>query len=336
VSRIREEDSMRTRSVLLATMLVAAAATLATAPGTAGAADFPVKPVTLVVAFAAGGPTDTIVRALQEKLGQRLGQPAVVLNKPGSGGLLAAEFVAKSKADGYTVLVLSLSHLVRQAIDPKMPVDMLKDFEPICTYVSLPIVFVVGGDSRFKTIDELIDFGVKSPGKLSFGSSGIGATSHLSGELFRLHAKLQFKHVPFAGEAPLLTAVMGGHVDFGSFGAPTVVGKAASGDVRVLATLEGKRIPYFKETPSFTEKGYPQIVMPSWYGFAVPAGTPKDVVARLNEGLRGAIKDPSSQAVIEKLGFSEIYRSPEETRAFVRAELERFIHITREANITVQ
>jgi tripartite-type tricarboxylate transporter receptor subunit TctC len=316
--------------------MLLATALLLSAPLAALAADFPNKPVNLVVAFAAGGPTDTIVRALHEKLGQRLGQPAVVLNKPGSGGLLAAEFVAKSKADGYNVLVLSLSHLLRQAIDPKMQVDMLKDFEPICTYVGLPIVFVVKGDSKFKTIDDLIDFGLKNPGKLSFGSAGIGATSHLSGELFKLHTKIQLKHVPFAGEAPLLTAVMGGHVDFGSFGAPTVVGKAASGDVRVLAALEEKRIPYFKDTPTFKDKGYPQVVMPSWYGFAAPAGTPKDVLAKLNDSLRGAIKDPATQAIIDKLGFVEIYRTPEETKAFARSELERFTQITKDAGITVQ
>lgn len=305
-------------------------------PQAADAAAFPERPVNLVVAFAAGGPTDTIVRAMQERLGEKLGQPAVVQNRPGSGGLVAAEFVAKSKADGYTILVLSLSHLVRQAIDPKMTIDMLKDFEPICTYVSLPIVFVVKGDSPFKTIEGLIDYGLKNPGRLSFGSAGIGATSHLAGELLKLHTKIQFKHVPFTGEGPLLTAAMGGHIDFASFGAPTVVSKAASGDVRILATLEESRVGYMKEVPTLAEKGYPGVVMPSWYGFAVPAGTPKDAAARLGDSLRGAIKDPGTQALITKLGFNEIYRTPESTKAFVRTELDRFIQITKAANITVQ
>jgi tripartite-type tricarboxylate transporter receptor subunit TctC len=309
-----------------------AVAVLAGASPAVAAATFPERPVNLVVAFAAGGPTDTIVRALQEKLADKLGQPAIVQNKPGSGGLVAAEFVAKSKADGYNILVLSLSHLLRQAIDPQMGIDILKDFESITTYVSLPIVFVTRSDSQFRTIDDLIAYGLKNPGRLAFGHSGIGATSHLSGELFRLHTKIQLKFVPFAGEAPTMTAIMGGHVDFGGFGGPTPRGK----DVRVLAALEEKRISYFPDVPTFVEKGYRQIVMPSWYGFAVPAGTPKDVVAKLHEALKAAIKDPATQANIERLGFNEIYRTPEETRAFVRAEFERFKELTSAAGIVVK
>ena len=317
------------RLILLTVVLVAG---LATVPGTTPAAGFPERPVNLVVAFAAGGPTDTIVRALQEKLGEKLGAPAVVLNKPGSGGLLAAEYVAKSKADGYNILVLSLSHLLRQAIDPQMTIDMLKDFESITTYVSLPIVFITKSDSQFKTIDDLISYGQKNPGKLTFGHSGIGATSHLSGELFRLHTKIQLKFVPFTGEAPTMTAIMGGHVDFGGFGGPTPRGK----DVRVLATLEEKRISYFPDVPTFVERGHPKVVMPSWYGFSVPAGTPKDVVAKLHDALKAAIKDPATQATIDKLGFNEIYKTPEETRTFVRTEYERFKELTTAAGITVQ
>jgi len=319
---------MRRQSVLGILALIS----LLALPVLTSAAGFPEKPVNLVVAFAAGGPTDTIVRALHEKLGEKLGVPAIVLNKPGSGGLLAAEYVAKSKADGYNVLVLSLSHLLRQAIDPKMTIDMLKDFEPITTYVSLPIVFITKSDSQFKTIDDLIAYGLKNPGKLTFGHSGIGATSHLSGELFRLQTKIQLKFVPFAGEAPTMTAVMGGHVDFGGFGAPTPRGK----DVRVLAALEEKRISYFPDVPTFVEKGYSKIVMPSWYGFTVPAGTPKDVVAKLHDALKAAIKDPATQATINKLGFNEIYRPLEETKTFVRTEYERFKEVTTAAGIVVK
>jgi len=317
------------RLILTAALLVAG---LTAIPGMSLAAGFPERPVNLVVAFAAGGPTDTIVRALQEKLGEKLGAPAIVLNKPGSGGLLAAEYVAKSKADGYNVLVLSLSHLLRQAIDPKMTIDMLADFEPITTYVSLPIVFITKSDSQFRTIDDLIAYGLKNPGKLTFGHSGIGATSHLSGELFRLHTKIQLKVVPFTGEAPTMTAIMGGHVDFGGFGGPTPRGK----DVRVLAALEEKRIAYFPDVPTFVEKGYPKIVMPSWYGFSVPAGTPKDVVAKLHDALKAAIKDPATEATINRLGFNEIYRTPDATKTFVRTEFDRFKELTTAAGITVQ
>lgn len=321
---------MKLRHLVLITFALVAC--VATNSGTALAEGFPDKPVNLIVAFSAGGPTDTIVRAIQDKLGEKLGVPVIVQNKPGSGGLLAANYVATSKADGYTVLVLSLSHLLRQAIDPKMTIDMLKDFDSITTYVSLPIVFITSSDSQFKTIDDLIAYGLKNPGKLTFGHSGIGATSHLSGELFRLQTKIDLKLVPFAGESATITAIMGGHVDFGGFGAPTPRGK----DVRVLAALEEKRISYFPDVPTFVEKGYPKIVMPSWYGFSVPAGTPKDIVDRLHDALSAAIKDPAIQATIEKLGFNEIVRTHEETKTFVRTEYERFKALTTAAGISVK
>lgn len=312
-------------------------ACLASPPGEqAGAAGFPDKPVNLVVAFAAGGPTDTIVRALQEKLGEKLGAPAVVQNKPGSGGLVGAEFVAKSKPDGYTVLVLSLSHLLRQAIDAKMSVDILRDFEPITSYVSQPLVLVVKGDSRYKTLEDLVDFGLKNPGKLNFGSAGIGSTGHFSGELFKLATKVKQKHVPFAGDAPTITALMGGHIDFLTTGTPAVVGKVASGDLRLLATWEESRIPELKEVPTFKEKGYPDALMYSWFGFVVPTGTPKEVVAKLDAGMRSAIKDPSVQATIKKLGFNEIYRPPADFAKFIKSELDRFAKIAKEEGIKVE
>ena len=319
--------NLRKRALLGA---LAAAAALAL-PG-AWAQTWPSRSVSIIVPFPAGGTTDVLARALGQDLSKTLGQPVVVENKPGAGATLGADYVAKSKADGYNVLVLSLSHLLRQAIDPKMTIDMLKDFEPVTTYVSLPIVFVTKSDSQFKTIDDLIAYGQKNPGKLSFGHSGIGATSHLSGELFRLQTKIQLKVVPFTGEATTLSAIMGGHVDFGGFGGPTPRGK----DVRVLAALEEKRISYFPDVPTFVEKGYPKVVMPSWYGFAVPAGTPKDVIAKLHDALKAAIKDPATQAVITKLGFNEIYRPLEQTKPFVRSEYERFKELTTAAGIVVK
>ena len=192
--------------------LVAVAGLLLASP--ANAADFPTKPVNLVVGFAAGGETDIVVRAMNDKLGEKLGQPAVVLNKAGSGGLVGAEFVAKSKPDGYNLLTLSLSHILRQSADSQMPVNVLKDYEPICRYVTQPLVVVVKGDAAYKTIEELIDFGRKNPGKLSFGSPGVGSLGHFSGEYFKATTKITYKHVPFQGSAPLTTALMGGHIDF--------------------------------------------------------------------------------------------------------------------------
>ena len=196
----------------------------------AWAAEFPTKPVNLVVGFAAGGETDIVVRAMNEKLGEKLGQPAVVLNKAGSGGLVGAEFVAKSKPDGYNLLVLSLSHILRQAADPQVPVDVMKDYEPLCRYVTQPLVIVVKGDSPYASIEGLIDFGRKNPGRLSFGSPGVGSLGHFSGEYFKATTKITYKHVPFQGSAPLTTALMGGHIDFLITALPpaTVLGRLAA------------------------------------------------------------------------------------------------------------
>jgi tripartite-type tricarboxylate transporter receptor subunit TctC len=262
--------------------------------------------------------------------------PAVVLNKPGSGGLVGGDFVAKSKPDGYNLLVLSLSHLLRQAIDPQMPFDVLKDFDPICLYVTQPLVFVVKGDSRFKTIEEMIDFGLKNPGKLSMGSAGIGATSHFSGELFKVATKVNYKHVPFAGDAPNITALMGGHIDFLVTGLPIVSGKVASGDLRLLASFEETRLPEMKDVPTFKEKGYPEAIMYSWFGFVAPKGTPKDILGKLDSSLKSAIKDPVTQGNIKKIGFNESYKGPAEFDKFIKFEFDRFNKVTKEEGIVMK
>ena len=299
-------------------------------------AGFPEKPVNLVVAYAAGGSTDIIVRAMNEKLAEKMGAPAIVVNKPGSGGLVGAEFVAKSKPDGYTVLVLSLSHLLRQAIDPKMTIDVLKDFEPICLYVTQPLVIVVKGDSKFKSIEEMIDYGLKNPGKLSMGSAGIGATSHFSGELFKAATKVKYKHVPFAGDAPNITALLGGHIDFLVTGLPIVSGKVASGDLRLLASFEEGRLPDIKEVPTLKEKGFPEAIMYSWFSFVVPAGTPKEIVGKLDGFLKSAIKDPNTQTAIRKIGFQEAYKGLEEFPRFVKSEFDRFGKVAKTEGISVK
>lgn len=302
----------------------------------AAAADYPTKPVNLVVAYAAGGSTDIIIRAMSDKLGEKLGQPAVVQNKPGSGGVIGAEYVAKSKPDGYNLLVLSLSHLLRQSIDSQMAVNVLKDLDPICLYVTQPLVVVVKGDSKFKSLEELVAFGLKNPGKLSFGSAGIGATSHFSGELIKAATKMKFKHVPFAGDAPNITALMGGHIDFLVTGLPIVSGKVASGDLRLLASLEESRSPDTKDVPTMKEKGYPDAVMYSWFGFAAPAGTPKEIGVKLDATIRAVIKAPATQAAIRKIGFSEAHKGAAEFGEFIRAEFKRFDKVAKNEGITVK
>lgn len=300
------------------------------------AADFPAKPVNLVVGFAAGGETDIVVRAMNDKLGEKLGQPAVVLNKAGSGGLVGAEFVAKSKPDGYNLLTLSLSHILRQAADPQMPVNVLKDFDPLCRYVTQPLVVVVKGDSPHKTIEELIEFGRRNPGKLSFGSPGVGSLGHFSGEYFKATTKITYKHVPFQGSAPLTTALMGGHIDFLITALPAVVGKLASGELKAIASFEGGRLEKIKEIPTLKEKGYPDLVLHGWFGYVAPAGTPKEILDKLGKAMRDTIRDPAIVAAVRKMDFNDAYLDSEELRQYMRSEFARFAEVAKREKIEIK
>ncbi len=305
--------------------------------GTAlAASDFLNKPVNLVIGFAAGGETDIVVRAMNEELGKRLGVPAIVLNKPGSGGLVGAEFVAKSKPDGYNLLVLSLSHVLRQAGDPTMSVNVLKDFDPICRFVTQPIVLVVKGDSQFKTVENLIDFGKQNVNKLNFGSPGVGSVGHFSGELFKAETKATFKHVPFSGSAPSITALMGGHIDFLITALPALGGKVASGDLRILASFADKRLPEMKDVPTMIERGFSQARMSGWFGFVAPAGTPRDVLEKLGQAFRATIKDPKIVETVQKMTFNEAYLSAGELAAHIKSELAVFSKIAKEEGIVIK
>lgn len=316
--------------------LVLAAAIILALARVGMTADFPNKPVNLIVAYAAGGSGDVVVRAMLDKFSQRLGGPAILVNKPGSGGLLGAEYVAKAKPDGYNILVLSLSHILRQAIDPKIPFNVIKDFEPICFYVIQPLVLLVKGDSKFRTVEDLIDFARKNPGKLTMGNSGTGATSHFSGELFKATTKINFKMVPFEGEAKTNTALLGGHVDFAVMGYPISMGSLASGDLRALATFEDERLPGLKDVPTLKERGLPEAVMYSWYGFVAPAGTPKEITEKLDLSMRVGIKDPGAQEILRKAGFREAYKDREALKTFMQYELERFTRVAKTQAITVE
>jgi len=301
----------------------------------AAAAEFPYKPVNLIVAYAAGGSGDVVVRAMLDKFSEKLGGPAVLVNKPGSGGLVGGEYVAKAKPDGYNILVLSLSHILRQAIDPKMPFNVVKDFEPVCFYVIQPLVLVVKGDSKFRTVEDLIDALKKNPGKLTMGNSGTGATSHFSGELFKATTKTNFKMVPFEGEAKTNTALLGGHVDFAVMGYPISMGNLASGDLRALATFEDERLPSLKDVPTLKERGFPEAIMYSWYGFVAPVGTPKGITEKLDTSMRVGIKDAGAQEILRKAGFREAYKDREGLRALIKYELDRFTKVAKTQGITV-
>ncbi len=297
---------------------------------------FPEKPVNLIVCFGAGGSTDTVIRAMTDQLSDKLKVPAVVLNKPGSGGQLGAKFAAKADPDGYTVLILSLSHLLRMAIDPEGAVDILKDFDMVGRYVNQPLILGVGKDSPFKSLQDLINHAKQNPGKLKYGSAGIGATGHFACEQFIKAADLDIKHVPFKGDANATTATMGGHVDFSVTGLPQFGPKAASGDIKLLAAYTTERISALPDVPTFTELGFPQVAMYSWFGFAVPKGTPKGIIDTLAAALEQGIKDPVTMKNLDNLKFNEWFIGPEQMAKFVQNEFVTFKKVAEAAGIKVE
>jgi tripartite-type tricarboxylate transporter receptor subunit TctC len=297
--------------------------------------DFPNKPINVVVPFAPGGSLDISTRPFCEVLSQKAGVPAVLLNKPGSGSLVGSEFVSKSKPDGHTILVFTLSLILRQIIDPKLEIDVFKDLEPVSRFFRQPLVVVAKGDSKFQTIDELVDFAKKNPGKLSMGSAGVGATSHFSGELIKKSAKIEFKHVPFNGDGPNITALMGGHIDFLVTSAPAVQGKVAAGELKLLATLSDTRLPDYKDLPTMKERGYTDAVMYSWFAFMAPPGTPKEIIQKLDGYIKATLKDEAIQKTFEKLGFQEAYLGAKELPVFMRSEYDRFKQIATSQGISI-
>ncbi len=301
----------------------------------ARAVDFPTKPVNIVVPYPAGGSADLPVRAISDKVSEKLGVPVIVVNKPGSGGLVGGQFVVTSKPDGYNILLFSFSHAIRQTIDPKMPFDVFKDLEHICQFFAQSIFLLTGKDSKFKTIEDMIDFAQKNPGKLSLSHSGIGTTGHFCLELMKREVKIDFKPVPFSGgEAQGITALMGGHIDGSIVGLVGFVGKQDV--VRPLACFDKTRTPLMENVPTFVEKGYPDVVMDAWFSFAAPAGTPKETIEKLDDAFRAAIKDPASQAAFKKLSLREIYKGPAEFQQVLRSEYGRIDRIAKEAGITVK
>jgi tripartite-type tricarboxylate transporter receptor subunit TctC len=286
------------------------------------AIDFPTKPVNFIVPFSPGGTTDTVARIITDRMEKELGVPVIVLNKPGSGGVVGGEFVAKSKPDGYNIFVIGPPPIIRQAIDPAIPIDVLKDFEPISLFCSSQVILVVKGDSKFNTVDDLVDYARKNPGKLSCGTPGIGTIGHFTAEILKANLKITFKNVPFTSDAQSSTALMGGHIDFLSTTWGILSGKVASGDFRALACYGETRLP--------------EAIIDTPFGFLAPAGTPKEIIERLDKATQAATGDPVTNERYKKLGFYVVYKGSADFGKFLKSELEKYINISKAAGISLK
>ena len=307
---------------------------LAMAAGAATAQSFPTKPVHIIIPFVAGGSSDIVGRAIGAKFQELLGQPAVVENKPGANGAIAAEFVAKSDPDGYTILVGSIGVFsINAALFKDLRYNPVRDFAPITLAVTTPNVLITKPALAAKSMKELVEFAKKNPGKLAYCSSGTGSSDHLTAELLKQMAGIDALHVPYKGGAACQTDIMGNQVDFSFQNLGAVTNYIKGGRMKALAVTAGKRHPQLPDVPSAGEAGFPELVVTSWQAAAAPAKTPRAVVAKLNEATVKALRSPEVRERMTQIGFDVVAGTPEEFGKFMQQEIDRWTKVVQRGGI---
>ncbi len=302
----------------------------------ARAADYPSRPVTLVVAFTPGGPSDVLARIVGKKMGELLGQPFVIENRPGAGGNIAADTVAHATPDGYTMLMGNNSILAtNEALYKHITYSPQKDFIPITLIGTQANILVVNNDVPAKSLKELIALAKAQPGKLNFASSGHGAAAHLAGELFRTEAKVDIVHVPYKGAAPALQDVIAGHDQMMFATAASVLGQINGGQVRALAVTTIKRTTALPDLPTMDEAGLKGFEASTWHGLVAPTGTPPQVIATLHEAAIKALHDRGVEASLAKLGVDIVGNTPKEFEAYIKSEIPKWTAIVKASGATL-
>jgi tripartite-type tricarboxylate transporter receptor subunit TctC len=309
---------------------------LAAVSTTASAQSYPAKPIRFLVPFGPGGVGDITARVVAQKIGASLGQQIVVDNRPGAGGIVASELVAKSAPDGYTLLLLNNAHAVSMSLFKSLPYDTLRDFAPVSSISTFSIVLLVNTDSPIRSVKDLIASAKASPGKLNAGTIQIGATQHLSSELFKSMAGIDIVHVPFTNTGAVLTGLRGGSVQIAfEFIAP-VVGQVKAGALRALAVSTRTRFAGLPDVPTVHEAGVPGYEVMSWNGIAAPAGTPKAVIDRLNRAITEALAMPDVKQRFQELAVDARPDTPEGFRKLVASEIVKWGKVIETARIPKQ
>ncbi len=313
---------------------VLTALAFAAACASALAQEYPAKPVRIVVPYSAGGGIDALIRAIGQRLYEAWGQPALVENKPGASGIIGAEYVAKSAADGYTLLVTEASLLLNSILHGKLPYDSVKDFAPVTQLVIVHHVLAVNSTLPAKNIRELIELAKTKPGELSYASYGTGSVAHLEMELFQAMAGIRLVHIPYKGGGPAFTDVVAGRVPmtFASFGIALPQWKA--GKVRLLGVVSPRRYPRYPEVPTVAEAGLPGYEVTPWFGLHAPAATPREVINRISAEAQKILADPVfREKNLDPQGLEPTVSSPERFSEMLKSQALQWGKIVRDANV---
>jgi tripartite-type tricarboxylate transporter receptor subunit TctC len=297
---------------------------------------FPSKSIKIVVPNAAGGAADLTARAVGQKMAEALGQPVVIDNKPSAGGIVAGEVVAKAAPDGHTILLISSGTAVSESLFKSLPFDTVKDFIPVAPLATLDLVIVSAEGGKFKTLADLIAYAKANPGKLNIGTPNIGTTQHLAAELFKSATGLDIQIVPFNGTPPVINALRGGQIDAGLDILGPLLTQIKGNALRPLAVTGAKRSRALPDVPTAKEAGVANYVAASWNGLAVPAGTPKDVVARLNKEINAALNDPAVHKRLIELNLDPQPGTSEQAAALLQNDIKRWGEVITRAKIGKQ
>jgi tripartite-type tricarboxylate transporter receptor subunit TctC len=324
----REKPTM----IRIAALLAAA---LALASPAARAQHYPAKPITLIVPFAAGGSNDMIARVIGKKLGEAWGEPVVIDNRGGAGGVIGSSAVAAAQPDGYTLLLVSSTFTINPAIKKSLPFDTAKDFTPVAFIARSPLLLVASKQLAVKSASELLALAKDKPGQITYASSGPGSINQIAAELIALSAGVKFMHVPYKGGAPALNDLIGGHVDIYVSSLPQVLQLAKDGQARSLAVTSSKRTALLPDVPTLEEAGVAGFELSSWWGIVGPAGMPADVVNALNAEIGKILSSPELRIILSNEGAEAQSMTPQQFGDLMRLETERWIKVAHESNISI-
>jgi tripartite-type tricarboxylate transporter receptor subunit TctC len=298
-------------------------------------ARYPERALRIVVPFAPGGGTDVVARTLAQEMARDLGVSVVIENKPGAGTIIGTQAVAASAPDGYTLLMGTFSHAVNSSLSANLPYDPHRDFAPVALIARSFNIVVVNPKSPIRSIADLIAAAKADPDKLSFGTFGVGTSAHLAGELFKDIAKVNLTAVPYKGAAPAITDLIGGQIDVMFTTVASAASLVGSGQLRAIAVTSAERSPAFPQLPTVAESGVPGYTAESWYGLFAPAGTPADIIDRLNKSAALAVRSETFRSLSANEGLVMIARPPEELDRYVRGEEQRWRRVIEDAGIKV-